>query len=586
MLNTSPSNAATALIIANPDTVPKLLESTLIGRGHQVSWLEEPSSIVSQLDGQLLQLVFVDPEYISDKQADFYKLYSQHPASEYSSLIAINKAIDNISLSTLYELGVHDVIDLSISEVELAKRITNNITAQRNKVQVNQLVYHDALTGLPNRLLLIDRVENAIARAERHNKMAALLFLNLDGLKLVNNSLGHEVGDNLLAEVAMRIVEQVGSLDTVARLGGDEFIVLLDSIESPDAAAVMAQNINDALKPLFHIGEHDLRMTVSIGMSLSPEDGPSIGRLLKRAETAMYKAKEAGCNLYRFYQSDMAEKISERLQLSNELYRALDEDEFVVYYQPQVEVATGLIVGMEALVRWHKNGQIIPPANFLEIAEENGLIVDISEKVLEKVCKQISVWKSMGIQVPHVAVNLSTKNFRDSGLVDKVKSLLQSHHLDGRDIMLEITETTAMDEPHKVIAMLCELKALGVGVAVDDFGVGHSSLSYLKRLPVDTLKIDRAFIKDLAEGTDDEKIVMAIVSLGKVFSMKVVAEGVETVEQASLLLRHQCDIIQGYLFSKPVDVDAMGKLLHVKRLAPEQLMPDLMLKQSSIVTSL
>lgn len=563
-------NTATALIVADPDIVPVRLQQTLLEHGYLISWLKEPALISSALDEKSLQLVFADPDFLNEKAIEFCELFCKHPISVHANLIAINEMIDEQFLASLYDAGIHDFINLSISNIEFVKRIENSILAQKNKMYVNQLVYHDALTGLPNRLLLIDRIEHAVARAQRNNKMVGLLLLDLDGFKLINNTLGHEVGDDLLAEVAMRLTGQVSKLDTVARLGGDEFIVLLESIESPAVAAITAQAINEILTVPLVVGEQELRITGSIGIALCPEDGKSIGRLMKRADTAMYKAKEAGRNQYKFYQEDMEDAVSERLIVSNELYQALENDEFVVHYQPQVEAATGLIVGMEALVRWQHDGRIIPPAGFLAVAEENGLIVPISERVLEKACEQITMWRGQGLTVPHVAVNLSTKNFKDCELLEKVKKLLEKFKLNGSDIVVEITETTAMDSPNDIIPILNEFKSLGIGIAVDDFGTGYSSLSYLKRFPVDTLKIDRAFIKDLAIDTDDERIVMAIMSLGKVFSMKVVAEGVETIEQASLLLSHNCDIIQGYLFSKPVNADVMGQLLEVKRLVPEQ----------------
>ena len=564
-------NAATALIVADPNMVPELLKQTLLKHGYQIRWLEDPVLISNALDEKSLQLVFFDPSFLDGKTIESCELFCNHPIAVHASLIIINKNIDESFLASLYNTGIYDYVDCSVSTAEFEKRIENNILAQKNKMHVDQLVYHDALTGLPNRLLLIDRIEHAVARAERNNKIVGLLLLDLDGFKLINNTLGHEVGDDLLAEVAMRLIGQVSGLDTVARLGGDEFIILLESLETPEIAAMTAQAINEILTVPFVIGEQELRITGSIGVALSPGDGRSIGRLMKNADTAMYKAKEAGRNQYKFYQGDMEDKVSERLVLSNQLHQALDEDEFIVHYQPQVEAATGLIVGMEALVRWQHNGRIIPPTAFLAVAEENGLIIPISERVLEKSCEQISIWRSRGLHVPHIAVNLSTQNFKGHGLLEKVKYLLEKYELSGSDITLEITETTAMDSPDDIIPILNEFKSLGIGIAVDDFGTGYSSLSYLKRFPVDTLKIDRAFIKDLAADTDDERIVMAILSLGKVFSMKVIAEGVETVEQASLLLGHQCDIIQGYLFSKPVNAEVMARLLESKRLIPVQI---------------
>jgi len=551
--------------------LPGFLLATLESSGFTVAWFESPDLVFAYLEENSAGLIFIDPYLIQTDITGFCERLHDNPASAHTCLIAIGAKQEESTLKTLYESGVKEFIDYAVSKTEFIQRIKNVIYTFKNETRVRHMVYHDALTGLPNRLLLIDRIEHAVARAERQSKMVALLLLDLDQFKLINDTLGHEVGDILLAEVAMRLTGQVSGLDTVARLGGDEFIVLLESINSPAEAAVTAQGINEIISVPFIINEKEHHVTTSIGISLSPVDGKSIGRLMKHADTAMYKAKEAGRNQFRFYQVEMEQHISDRLSLSNELYQALSNDEFVVYYQPQVEAATGYITGMEALVRWQQPERgLLSPAAFLPLAEENGLIVPISDRVLEKSCQQIAKWRSEGIDVPHVAVNISTKHFYNSDLVSRVKELLKQYQLQGHDITLEITETTAMDAPDDIIPILNEIKSLGVGLAIDDFGTGHSSLAYLKQFPIDTLKIDRAFVMDLTTDSDDEKIVMGILSLGNVFQMKVVAEGVETIEQASLLLKHDCDIIQGYLFSKPVNAEFMAELLKNGRLVPEQ----------------
>ena len=551
--------------------MPGFLLATLESSGFTVAWFESPDLVFAYLEENSAGLIFIDPYLIQTDITGFCERLHDNPASAHTCLIAIGAKQEESTLKTLYESGVKEFIDYAVSKTEFIQRIKNVIYTFKNETRVRHMVYHDALTGLPNRLLLIDRIEHAVARAERQSKMVALLLLDLDQFKLINDTLGHEVGDILLAEVAMRLTGQVSGLDTVARLGGDEFIVLLESINSPAEAAVTAQGINEIISVPFIINEKEHHVTTSIGISLSPVDGKSIGRLMKHADTAMYKAKEAGRNQFRFYQVEMEQHISDRLSLSNELYQALSNDEFVVYYQPQVEAATGYITGMEALVRWQQPERgLLSPAAFLPLAEENGLIVPISDRVLEKSCQQIAKWRSEGIDVPHVAVNISTKHFYNSDLVSRVKELLKQYQLQGHDITLEITETTAMDAPDDIIPILNEIKSLGVGLAIDDFGTGHSSLAYLKQFPIDTLKIDRAFVMDLTTDSDDEKIVMGILSLGNVFQMKVVAEGVETIEQASLLLKHDCDIIQGYLFSKPVNAEFMAELLKNGRLVPEQ----------------
>ncbi len=560
-----------AVIVAERATLPLSFLQVLESNDYSVEWLESADLIYSELEEKNPDFLFFDHTKIPDVMGDFCQQTCKDLSCPYTRIFSIGKCPEEMLLATLYEVGVSEHIDCNTSKTELTQRLSNIIKAYKDEMRIQHMAYHDALTGLPNRLLLIDRIEHAVSRAERQNKLVALLLLDLDQFKLINDTLGHEVGDELIAEVALRLKGQVGGLDTVARLGGDEFIVLLESINSPADAAVKALGINEILTVPFCINDKELHITASIGIALSPVDGRSIGRLMKHADTAMYKAKDAGRNRFCFYQVAMAEHITDRLSLSNDLYQALRNDEFVVYYQPQVEAATGNITGMEALVRWqHPQRGLVSPAAFLPLAEENGLIVPISDRVLEKSCQQIEQWRLSGIKVPHVAVNISTKHFYNIDLVARVKELVGKYKLKGSDITLEITETTAMNSPEEIIPILNELKAMGVGLAMDDFGTGHSSLAYLKRFPIDTLKIDRAFVMDLETDNDDEKIVIGILSLGKVFSMKVVAEGVETLEQAAILLNHDCETIQGYLFSKPVDAVFMGEMLKLGRILPEQ----------------
>lgn len=559
------------VIVADELLIPSWLSKTLLSLGYSIFYLDLPELILKIVEDKSPELIVLDHDYIGSEITNICDQVQLNPSAVDAQVVVIGTNPADTLLRDLFSTGIHDYLEKDLSHVNLEHRVKNFTSAYRNKTHLKHMVYHDALTGLPNRLLLIDRIEHAVARAERQNKMSALLLLDLDNFKLVNDTLGHDFGDELLAEVAMRLTGQVSGLDTVARLGGDEFIILLESIETPADAAVIALGINEILTVPFNINGEDLHITASIGIALSPSDGRSIGRLMKYADAAMYNAKEEGKNRFCFYQVDMAKHISDKLSLSNDLHHALNNNEFVVYYQPQVEAATGRITGMEALVRWqHPERGLVSPASFLPLAEDNGLIVPISDCVLEQACKQVSEWRNSGLDVPHVAVNISTKHFYNIDIIARVKELLSRYGLAGQDLMLEITETTAMTSPEEITPILNELKKLGVGIAIDDFGTGHSSLAYLKRFPIDTLKIDRAFIMDLTTDSDDEKLVKGILSLGKVFSMNVVAEGVETIEQATLLLNYDCTTIQGYLFSKPVDAGFMGELLKLGRLLPEQ----------------
>jgi len=575
-----------AIIIADRDEWTTLFSQILEENDYIVEWSKSSDLSLLQLEDKNHDFIFFDHSKITQDINSFCQDINDDLSLPYTRLVSIASCPEESLLSSIYEKGVLDHIDRAICNTELKKRVHNILSYYKDEMRINHMAYYDALTGLPNRLLLIDRIEHAVSRAKRQDKIVAILLLDLDQFKLINDTLGHEVGDELLAEVAMRLTGQISGMDTVARIGGDEFIVLLESIDSPADAAVKALGINEIINVPFNVNDEELHISTSIGIAMTPADGESIGRLLKNADTAMYEAKETGRNRFCFYQKEMAEQVSDRLCLSNDLYQALKNDEFIVHYQPQVEAATGYITGMEALVRWqHPVRGLVSPAAFIPLAEENGLIVPISDHVLEKTCKQISEWRTTGIKVPHVAVNISTKHFYDTSLVSRLKELLTRYNLQGSDISLEITETTAMVSPEEIIPILHEIKSLGISLAIDDFGTGHSSLAYLKRFPINTLKIDREFVLDLTTDSDDEKIVIGILSLGKVFSMNVIAEGVETLEQAQILLNHKCETIQGYLFSRPLDARFMGEILKIGRLVPQQENQELPANVCSIVSA-
>lgn len=430
--------------------------------------------------------------------------------------------------------------------------ILNDVTHRKDAERhLNYLANHDSLTGLPNRNLLHDRLTHAITR--RRDGVLAVLFLDLNRFKLINDSYGHDVGDELLKEVATRISASLRAEDTVARLGGDEFVVLLEDLPGSDAAAQAAGKIAARLSAPVVIGGRELPLGASIGIALHPRDGDSAQDLLKNADSAMYRAKEEGRGSFCFFSGEMNARAVSRLTLENELRRALDQGELEVFYQPQVAMTDGTLLGAEALVRWrHPAKGLISPVDFIPVAEETGLIVALGEQVLRAACNQIVAWGTSGRPPIMVAVNLSARQFRQPDLVTTIAAILQETGADPGRLELEITESVAMLDADNAIAALRQLRAMGISLAIDDFGTGYSSLSYLKRFPIHRLKIDRSFIQSIPDDNDDTAIVRAIAAMAGSLKLELLAEGVETEAQRQFLESAGCTVAQGYLFGRPM----------------------------------
>jgi diguanylate cyclase (GGDEF)-like protein/PAS domain S-box-containing protein len=459
-------------------------------------------------------------------------------------------------------------LDFSAGSVEFGGRpaalgIAFDVSERkRAEEQIKSLAYHDVLTGLPNRLLFTDRLNVAVAQAHRMGQRLGILFLDLDRFKVINDSLGHGLGDRLLQAVAERLEAGVREGDTVARLGGDEFILLLPGIGRAYDVAKVAEKVLDSLRLPFRIEGRDLFVTASIGISLYPEDGTDAETLVKNADTAMYRAKEQGRDNYQLYTHAMNERAVERLALESSLRKALAHDELVLHYQPLLDLATGRVHGVEALLRWaHPDKGLVPPGEFLQLAEVTSLMGPIGRWTLRTACAQAKAWQAAGQSHLSVAVNLSARQFQQIDLVDEVKRALEESGLAPRFLDLEVTESHAMQSADATILTLRELKALGVRISIDDFGIGYSSLSYLKRLPIDTLKIDQSFVRDITTDPDDAAIATAIIALAHTLKLQVVAEGVETQEQLSFLAARHCDRMQGYLFSRPLNREDCGRFL-------------------------
>jgi diguanylate cyclase (GGDEF)-like protein/PAS domain S-box-containing protein len=434
--------------------------------------------------------------------------------------------------------------------------------ARAMSVQMTHSAQHDVVTNLPNRLLLNDRITQAIALARRQKRAIALLFLDLDRFKYINDSLGHAVGDKLLQSVSQRLLTGVRSSDTVSRQGGDEFVVLLSDVANPEDAATSAKKILLSLNAPHSIEKQELHIDGSIGISIYPEDGEDAETLIKNADVAMYHAKETGRNNFQFFKTEMNLRAVERQSLEGSLRRAIEREEFLLHYQPKINLETGEITGVEALIRWLQPDRgLVPPSQFVPIAEDCGLIVQIGHWVLREACRQASAWHDLGLPRLPLAVNVSAVEFREKDFVAGIQAILSETGFDARYLELELTEGVLMEHAKSTASTLRALKTLGVRVAVDDFGTGFSSLSYLTKFPIDALKIDQSFIRQVTSTPDETTIVTAIISMGRSLNLTVIAEGVETREELEFLQARHCTEAQGFYFSRPVLPDTFATLL-------------------------
>jgi len=488
------------------------------------------------------------------QQACEIKLLNQRKGSSFYARLE--------SLSA-QEAGGGRVCRTSISDITERKRAEETI---------QHLAYYDPLTDLPNRTLFHDRLNQALVRARRSHQKLAVMFLDLDRFKIVNDTLGHAIGDCLLQGVARRLISCIRETDTLARLGGDEFMLLLPGISCAEDAIKAAQRILETFRPPFYFDGRELHVTLSLGIALFPNDGEDVQTLLKNADIAMYRAKEQGRNNYQFYTPAMNAAALERLALENNLRWALERREFVVHYQPQVDLRTGQIIGMEALIRWkHPELGLISPRRIIPLAEETDLIVPISEWVLYTACSQNKAWQKAGLPPVRMAVNLSARHFKHKDFLKTIAYTLRETGLDPGYLDLELTEGVLMENVEATATTLLELKAMGVHLSMDDFGTGYSSLNYLKRFPLNLLKIDRSFVQNVTTDSEDAAIVRLIVDIAHSLKLKAIAEGVETEEQLLFLRTHRCDAIQGYYFSRPVPAQVATQIIQEdRRLTPEE----------------
>jgi len=465
-----------------------------------------------------------------------------------------------------------------INALLLERSIRYAIERKRSEEDIYRMAYYDVLTNLPNRLLFIDRLKQAIGLAERYKRQVAVMFLDLDNFKRINDTFGHHMGDHLLENIAERLKNCMrkcdsltrqnvdDSVDTIARLGGDEFTIILTEIKHTEDAAKVAQRILDSLLQQFVLNSYEIFITASIGIAVYPHDGLDMDSILKNADAAMYHAKTEGKNNYQYYKKSMNSSALERLTMENALRKALEQQEFILYYQPQIDISKGEIVGMEALIRWQRADQtVVSPADFIPIAEESGLIIPISNWVLHTACEQSKAWQAAGFSNIPVSVNISSLQFQQKNFIHTIVQALRKTGINPGDMILEITESTIMQNTDTAFAALYELSRMGLRFTIDDFGIGYSSLSYLKRIPLYSIKIDRSFVRGLNTNSDDEAISKAIISMAHTLKLRVIAEGVETEQQLTFLREHGCDEIQGFLFSRPLPAEEISKLMVVEK---------------------
>ncbi len=516
-----------------------------------------PLLVAEKVDIVLLDLILPDSQGLDS-------LIKMRALAPEVPVVVLSQVEDETLAVKAVRSGAQDfLLKAHISGPLLLRSLRYALERRQLEEQLYHMAHHDALTGLPNRKLFYDQLSRAIAQARRHQRSLALMLIDLNGFKQINDTFGHQVGDELLKQVAARLASCVRASDCVARLGGDEFVLYVADLSEADHASVVAQKLIEALRPPFAISGREFASHASIGIAQHPQDGDDLEALIKAADSAMYAAKDMGREIsrFRFYSRDADAAAAGRLELESALRRAFDLGEYVVNYQPQIDLHSKQVVGVEALLRWRRGDDLLLPADFMSVMEESGLIVSVGEWVLATACRQAMEWRAAGLPPMKMAVNLSSRQFRDPLLADRVTRALRESGLEPGLLELEISEDSLRDDEELAVSVLVRLNDVGVHLALDNYHAGSPSLRDLKRFPIHTIKLDRSIVYDMAENPEDAAIVEAVISVAHVFKMKGIAGGVETLRQVELLRQHACDDAQGYVFSRPMASDAVREFL-------------------------
>ncbi len=561
VMDAPPSKAGNIIIADDDPSILLLLRHILTNENYDVTEARSGMEAIElcrefTYDLAIFDFVMPDVDGISACKEITFQIANPPP------VLIITSLDDDTSVSNAFAAGAIDYVTKPINWSVFKQRVKRIVESEKNRQKVKRLEFHDSLTGLPNRTLLLDRLESATLRAQRNKSMMALLMVDIDNLKLINETLGHHNGDKVISSVANRLRKKIRTTDTLSRSGGDEFNLIIENIQQLEDVGLMAEKFSRAIEHSMTIMDQDIHIKASIGISIYPQDGEDIGSLLSNADSALYRAKDRGGNVYEFYSPELGKTARRRLELENNLRRALDNDELVVYYQPKVDLITDEANGMEALVRWnHPEQGIIPPDEFIPIAEETGLIIQLGQQVIEKSCAQFKRWQDENIPVTNISINVSARQFKEQDLVTLLQQTLDKHQLDATHIELELTESTLLKNENQAESILNQLHDMGVKISIDDFGTGYASLSYLKRLPIDIIKIDKSFTDGILHDPDDIAIVNAIFGLAKGFEIKLVAEGIETQGQLDKIKELGIDYGQGYFWSPPLPADQYVALL-------------------------
>ncbi|MCC6246723.1 MAG: EAL domain-containing protein [Rubrivivax sp.] len=582
-VNSAPAARAHVLVVDDDAGGRRLTRATLAKAGFAVSEAGDGQAALDAMCTAMPDLVLLD---VSMPVMDGFTACAELrrlPGGERVPVVMMTGLDDTASIERAFEAGATDFITKPINWAVLPHRVRYMMRAsaainelQQNQEQIRRLAYYDPLTGLPNRVLFVEQLERALAQATRHQRRLAVMFVDLDNFKRVNDTLGHRAGDELLCKASSRLAATLRTADglarpggdaapvqhNIARLGGDEFIVLLTDVQRPEHVATVAQRMVQTLAEPIVVQGTEVFVGGSVGVASFPEDGVDIDTLLMNADTAMYRAKAAGRGGFQLYDRSMNARALDRLHMETRLRRALERDEFVLHYQPRVDVVSGRIVGAEALIRWQDPERgLLPPAEFIPLVEDAGLVIPIGEWAIQTVCRQSAAWQAAGLQPVPVAVNLASTHLRERGLPARVARSLAEHGVQAGCLEIEVTESILLADPELSVQIAQELAAMGVKLSIDDFGTGYSSMGYLKKLPIAALKIDRSFVRDLETDPDDAAIVSAIVALAHSLKLKVVAEGVETPAQLAFLQSVRCDEYQGFLTSRAIGVAEFERLL-------------------------